>query len=114
MKHTHTPWPVRQQKLLLLFEGVEKKWWCFVWIACVATWDSGKCLLCTLFSNLALNFRINSMHKNAEILGELFWPTQPVTMKNWFFSYFFLANTVHLLCILLFLQYSPSSPKLLP
>lgn len=65
MKHTHTPWPVTQQKLLLLFEGVEKKWWCFVWVACIATWESGKCLLCTLFSNLALDFRISSMHKNA-------------------------------------------------
>lgn len=81
-KHTHTALPVTQQTLLLLFEGAGKKWWRFVWFACVGTWESGKCLLCTLFSNLALDFRISSMHKNAEILGELFWPTQPVTIKK--------------------------------
>lgn len=81
-KYTHTPLPVTQQKLLLLCEGVGKKQWHLVWVACVATRQSGKRLLCTLFSNLALDFRISAMHKNAEILYEVFWPIQPVTKKN--------------------------------
>lgn len=44
-KYTHTPLPVTQQKLLLLCEGVGKKQWHLVWVACVSTQQSGKCLL---------------------------------------------------------------------